>query len=112
MTRTLFFPNQTRHGRPTQLSMTYPQMLRRQVCVNGHVYRMRPLESRIVATLLMRRGSFVSYEDLISACWPNPDDEPEIDPLNTIQATVCRLEPVIREAITTRWGQGFIIYND
>lgn len=72
MTRTARLTGST----PKALRLTWPMYRRLELLVDGELVRLGRLEMEIVLLLLIRRH-FVSANDIIEFCYPNPDLEPD-----------------------------------
>lgn len=59
-----------------QLSMTWPQYLRKECTFNGEVVKLGYRSVEIVALLLMRYPYPTDIETILSVLYPNWDDEP------------------------------------
>lgn len=91
--------------------MTHPEYLRQQCMVDGERKRLTPMETELVALLLVSPPDrTIEYGTLIEALWPNPDDQPLWAP-NILTILKYRLR---RKGITivTVWGRGFTIPED
>lgn len=61
-----------------RISMTAPQMLRNECSINGSVVHLRRNWTPLLTLLLVSSPRrFVLWDEMISAVWPDPDDEPE-----------------------------------
>ena len=71
-----------------------------------HVPR-QPME--ILFFLMVHRGNFCPVEDLISAIWPDPDQEPDYAH-DMVKVYICRLRKILgRDAIETHYGRGYMM---
>lgn len=53
-----------------------------------------PQQARILEVLLVVQPRILTRSELISALWPDPDDEPG-DPENIVDVQICRLRRVL-----------------
>lgn len=58
--------------------MTWPQYLRREFEIDGDIWRIEPRCCEMLLCLMLRRGQYVTHEELVDALWP---DDPEGGPL-------------------------------
>lgn len=89
------------------ISMTYPQLLRQECTVDGSIIKMSPIMTNVVERLLLRRGHLVEWDEVMSAAYPNPDDEPETAH-DSVKVILTR-HRVLRNVVETWWGRGFFL---
>lgn len=90
------------------VSMTVPQMKRRECTVDGETVRLTPKMERVVSLLLMRRGHIVPCSDLIEYVYPDPETQPETA-WNCIMVGICHADRTLKRHVRTIFGQGLII---
>jgi DNA-binding response OmpR family regulator len=95
-------------GEVYEIAMTWPMYRNNECRYNGRRVKLRPQAAELLSILLMRRGSVVSWVDLIEAMWPNPDEEVEY-PRDHIQVVLCFLRRTIPNVVVSRWGSGLMI---
>lgn len=61
------------------VSMTWPQYRRCECTVHGHKVQLTPSLATLLSVLLLRRGQFVSRNDLTCALYPDPWSSPECE---------------------------------
>jgi DNA-binding response OmpR family regulator len=87
--------------------MSLPQYARHEVSLDGRAVHLSPLETEMVATLLVASPYGVSYETLIECMWPDPDLSP-LTIKTCVSVHVARLRnkgvPIERN-----WGRGLAI---
>lgn len=87
------------------VSMTYPQMRRRECAVGDRIVKLMPVTSNLLTLLLMTGPDrFVSSDEIIDELWPNPNTQPEF-----IWNNVYRHVSILRRAGIAvehfyRWG--------
>jgi DNA-binding response OmpR family regulator len=87
------------------ISMTMPQSRRCCATVGGMEVRVMPHMAAVLERLLLARPGMATHEELISAVWPHPDDEPEAA-LRQIQMYVTWLRAKGIPVLGT-WGRGY-----
>jgi DNA-binding response OmpR family regulator len=88
------------------ISMTVPQYRRREVTINGHCVTMAGKRHELLAALLVNRGQWLTYDQIIEIMWPDPDNQP-LTALGCIDQALLRLRRVLGvDAIECRWGLG------
>lgn len=91
--------------------MTFQQSLRQQIEIDGHAVHLTPMIHALAEFMLMRGPlRWIEMDDLIAACYPNPDDEPE-GAAQCIKKRICRLRR-IGVPILTRHGRGYRVARD
>jgi DNA-binding response OmpR family regulator len=91
-----------------QVSMTHPECLRHQCRVNGTIVPLSPMETDLLAALLITKPDRVlTYETMIELLWPNPDTQAlNARKIMTILKYRLQLKGVV---IVTTWGRGYTI---
>ncbi len=59
------------------ISMTWPQYLRRECRIEDFVVSLSPIETELLAVLLIRYPAITPVEQLVEAVYSNPDEGPE-----------------------------------
>ena len=87
--------------------MTVPQARRREISVDGRVFRLTPSESRLAELLVLNSGRTVPWPHIIEYVWPDPDRQP-LGVKGCVSALVGRLR---RKGVPIRrlYGQGLAI---
>jgi DNA-binding response OmpR family regulator len=94
------------------IRMSWRDYLRRECVLHGRVVRLSPIQTEIIALMLLRRGCAVSSATIIEWLWPNPDLEPETA-LNTLHEHLyilrAKVPGLIRRFAGRRSGLGYTI---
>lgn len=93
------------------VSMTWPQMLRHEVAMDGYVVSVQPKSHAILVALLANRGRTLSKNELIEAIWPDPDDEPDWAS-DTFYQHMTNLFAKVGDLVTNVHGYGYILPRD
>lgn len=74
-----------------RISMTYPQLRRREVSVDDELIHLTPMETDVVMVMLLRPpGYLVSKAELTEVLWPDPEAQP-ITAIRVIYMMIMRL---------------------
>jgi len=76
-----------------------------------------PACGRLLDRLSRTPGRCVTREQLISAIWPDPDDEPDGDTARHVGTLVCMLRRAMRQAgcqfaVATVWSEGYMVTEE
>lgn len=90
--------------------MTWPQYLRHRAVVHEpdpRSVRLTPHECELLLLFILRPNTLLSYEDIISFVWSEPDSEPDWAK-SSVQNLVDKLRRCKKIPIVSRAGFGYL----
>lgn len=94
---------------PSNVSMTWPQYLRRQCVYKGKLYKLTKMEIEVILVLLLNHPRPVNRDALIEALYCFDDREPDYG-YNCVNQFIARIKKKIdRDVIVSRPYVGFTL---